>query len=134
MPYTFTAGGDAMKIKEQQYASAAEIGFTKFTSCIGVVALKGGSLTAAHLVMKADDGTLIDATAMAKLITLLPASPDAVTIFGCISLWENPANNVQAAFQKLTAAYDKLAKYQQYAFGEGTYGAKVDGDDIEITY
>jgi hypothetical protein len=134
MAYTFSAAADATKIKEQEYASAAAIKFTKFTSCIGVIAKKGGTLTAVHLVMKASDDTLFDAGAATAAIALIPAKPDAVTIFGCISLWENPSNNVQAAFQKLTGAFSSLSKYQQYTFGQGEFGAEISGDDIDITF
>lgn len=134
MPYSISVAKSASSIKEQEYASAKVITFTKFTSCIGVIAMKGGTLTAVHLVMVDPSGNKFDTTAAESVIGVLPKDPDAVTIFGCINLWQNPANQVLAAFQKLTGAYGALKKYQQYTFGEGTYGAKVDGDDIEVTY
>ena len=134
MPYSVTPAKDAGSIKEQEYASAKQITFTKFTSCIGVIAKKADTLTAVHLVMVDPNGVRFDTTAAATVIGILPKDPDAVTVFGCIDSWENPANTVLAAFQKLTAPYSALKKYQQYTFGQGTYGAKIDGDDIEITY
>jgi hypothetical protein len=134
MPYTLSVAGDVLKIKEQEYGSGAEIKFTAFTSCIGVIAKKGITLTAVHLVMKAEDDSIFESATATEVLALLPAAPDAVTIFGCVSLWENPENNVLVAFQKLTATVKSLKKYQQYTFGIGTYGATIDGDDIEITY
>jgi hypothetical protein len=134
MAYTLSEASNRLSIKEQEYASAAEIKFTMFTSCIGVIAKKGGTLTAVHLVMKSRDDSLFDSTAAANVLALLPKSPDAVTIFGCCSLWENPQNNVLAGFQKLTGSLSSVTKYQQYTFGEGEYGAQIDGSDIEITY
>lgn len=136
MPYTFSAATNVLKIAEQEYGSGAEISFTKFTSCIGVIAKKGSTLTAAHLVMKAKDKdeTLFGTGTAADLLALMPDTYDKVTIIGCIALWENPQNNVQAAFQKLTAGLKTLEKVQQYPLASGTYGAKVDGDDIELTY
>ena len=134
MPYSLSVAKDAGAIKEQEYASAKEVTFTAFTSCIGVIAKKSDTLTAVHLVMVDKSGNKFDTTAAATVIGVLPKDPDAVTIFGCISVWENPKNEVQAAFQKLTAAYSSLKKYQQYSWGDGTYGAKVTGDAIEMTF
>jgi hypothetical protein len=135
VPYIISKATDPLKIKEQEYASAEkEIMFTGFTSCIGVIAKEGATLTAVHLVMVANDGSIFDVNAAINVLNLLPEKPDAVTIFGCISLWDNPENKVVPAFQKLTGKYQTLKKYQQYTFGPGTYGAKIDDDDIEITY
>lgn len=134
MPYTLSRAGNPLSIKEQEYASAAEIKFTAFTSCIGVIAKKGGTLTAVHLVMKARDDSIFDTAAATEVLKLLPNAPDAVTIFGCISLWENPQNNVLAALQKLTGTLESLQKYQQHTFAAGTYGAAIDGNDIDITF
>lgn len=134
MPYKLREASNGLSIKEQEYASAAEIKFTMFTSCIGVIAKKDSSLTAVHLVMKADDDSIFDANAAVNVLALLPKSPDAVTIFGCCSLWENPQNNVVAGFQKLVGSLKSVTKYQQHTFGQGSYGAQIDGSDIEITY
>ena len=135
MPYTIIKATDPLNIKEQEYASAKkEIMFTGFTSCIGVIAKEGATLTAVHLVMVAKDGSIFDGEVATDVLELLPKKPDAVTIFGCISLWENPENKVRSAFQKLTGTCKTLKKYQQYTFGPGTYGAKINNDDIDIIY
>ena len=134
MAYTLSEATNRLSIKEQEYASAAEIKFTMFTSCIGVIAKKGDALTGVHLVMKAKDDSIFDSTTAVNVLALLPKSPDAVTIFGCCSLWENPQNNVMSGFQKLTGSLKDVTKYQQYTFGEGEYGAQIDGSEIEITY
>ena len=133
MPYTISKATDPLKINEQEYASATKIKFTAFTSCVGVIAKIGATLTAVHLVMVANDGSIFDVEDSTKVLELLKA-PNAVTIFGCISLWENPKNKVLPAFQKLTGKFQTLKKYQQYTFGPGTYGASIDDDDIEIIY
>jgi len=133
MSYKFNKAGNPMSIKEQEYGSGSEIKFTKFTSCIGVIAKKYDVLHAVHLVMKGKDG-IFDSAAAIDVVGLLPSLPEKVTIFGCIALWQNPENGVDKAFQKLLASIKSVEKYQQYTFGEGIYGAKIDGKDIEITY
>ena len=134
MPYTISKATDPLKIEEREYASAKKIMFTAFTSCIGVIAKQGATLTAIHLVMVDKDENMFVGNDVTKVLNLLPPAHDAVTIFGCIALWENPANKVLPAFQKLTGTFKTFKKYQQYTFGKGTYGASIDGDDIEILY
>jgi len=134
MAYTISQVTDPLNIEEREYAAGPKIMFTAFTSCIGVIAKKDATLTAVHLVMVANDGSIFDVNAATKVLDLLPKKPDAVTIFGCISLWENPKNKVLPAFQKLTGKCQTLKKYQQYTFGPGRYGASIDNDDIEIIY
>jgi hypothetical protein len=86
MPYTITQATDPLNIKEQEYASGPKIMFTKFTSCIGVIAKKGATLTAVHLVIIAKDESTFDANDVPAVLKLLGPAPDAVTIFGH-SLW-----------------------------------------------
>jgi hypothetical protein len=38
MPYKLSQAADPQAIAEREYASAPEIQFTEFTSCIGVIA------------------------------------------------------------------------------------------------
>jgi hypothetical protein len=95
---------------------------------------KGATLTAVHLVIIAKDESIFGANDVAEVLKLLqtPTAPDAVTIFGCIDVWENPENRVLPAFQKLTGTLKTLKKYQQYTKEEGRYGASIHNDDIEI--
>ena len=51
MPYELFPANDELKIAEQEYASGPKIKFTAFTSCIGVIAKEGATLTGVHLVM-----------------------------------------------------------------------------------
>ena len=134
MAYPLTGTTTATAIKEREYATAAVIKFTKFTSCIGVIAKKGDEMTAVHLAMRATDGSDFDTAAATAVLDLLPKDPDAAAIFGCISMWENPDNRVLAGFQKLTGTLETLTKFQKYTFVDGEYGAKIEDGDIEITY
>jgi hypothetical protein len=134
VPYTISKANDPLKIEEREYASAEKIMFTAFTSCIGVIAKKGAKLTAIHLVMIDKDENIFSPNDATNVLQLLPTAPDAVAIFGCVSLWENPQNKVLSGFQKLTGTFQNLTKYQKSTFAPGTYGASIDGDDIEILY
>ena len=117
MPYTITEAADPLNIREAEFASATEIKFTTFTSCIGVIAKKGATLTAVHLVMLDKHDIKFTATDVSTVVDVLPGAPDAVTIIGHISLWEIPKNQLVAAFQKLTDTFQTLTKH---TFGPGT--------------
>ena len=135
MAYQFSLSANPLAIAEQEYATAATVQFTAFTSCIGVIAKKGPMLTGVHLVMTAPDGTLFNQNAATRLMyEVLGNQYDRVCIIGCVDLWRNPQNNVLAAFQKLESMIRSLQVVQTYNFAAGTYGATIDGNDIEITY
>lgn len=134
MGYTLTKGTDPMKIAEQQYATGSEIKFTAFTSCVGIIARKGSSLTGVHLVLKAKDESIFDQAAATAVHAVLPDKYDEVMIIGCVNIWQNPSNNVQAAFEKLQAGISSLQKVQIYNFTDGTYGGAIEGGKIDVTY
>ena len=136
MAYTLTETKNALSIAEQQYATATKLKFTPFTSCIGVIAKKDEKLTAVHLSIYAEDGSIFEANDVPKVVDCLPDKPDAITLFGCLNVWQHPANGmVQAAFEKLASQLIPLAKYQQYPREDGTYGAEIDNaGEIKITF
>jgi hypothetical protein len=126
-PYKLTETKNPLAIKEREYASAAVIQFTDFTSCIGVIAKEGSTLTAVHLVAASGEKRVhvfntIDAV---NVTGRLPKDPDAVTIVGYIDIWRNDEDNgkLAAAFQKLTSSFKKLEIQQR----EGTLRAEING-------
>lgn len=132
MPYTFTQTTDAMGIKEQEYATAKEVKFTKFTSCVGIISRKGTMLTGVHLVMVAKDSSSFDEAAALKIAPLLGSSPDEIYIFGGTESWKAAKGGVGQGFAKLLSA---LSGAKVYNWGDGTFGAKIGEDGkIEITY
>ena len=135
MPYTLRPAADAMAIAEQEYATAQEIRFTAFTSCIGVIARQGPNLTAVHLVMRADDDSPFDTPAVLAVLARLTAHYDSAWIIGCTDLWENPQNDVLAAFGQLVAGIRCSEAVKRFPLAPSTYGARVDADgDLELTY
>ncbi len=155
MPYNFIKARNALAIDTQEYATAAEIRFTTFTSCIGVIARKGTMLTAVHLVQAGTSKYYPDPTAKyaeyfspnnaSQVINVIVGKPfDEIKIIGHVSSWNNVRNQAHAGFQKLLAeagiqeprdgvSLDEIP--QLGSFGEGVYGAKIGTDGkIEITY
>jgi len=144
MPYELFPANDELKIAEQEYASGPKIKFTAFTSCIGVIAKEGATLTGVHLVMvdrkdkyfgedKKNDVPLV--------ITKLPKLADKITVFGWIDDWRNsPNETVKTAFLELTGKLkDKVGKgvelYHQSMRKDGTYGAEIgNAGEIKITF
>jgi hypothetical protein len=131
VPYELIKGTDPLPLKEREYASAAEIKFTQFTSCIGVISRKGPTLSAVHLVIISGDIFGSDAIDVPTVLGQLPEPRDAVTIVGCIDVWQNPVNGkvLVAAFEKLTGSFKKLTKL---CWGDGIYRAKIEGDAIKV--
>jgi hypothetical protein len=99
-----------------------------------VIAKEGDTLTAAHLVVSTGKGHVCNANDIAKVLARLPKKPDAVTIVGCIDVWENQANGkvLVEAFQKLTGSLQKTFLTKDYR-GDGTYGAKIEGGRIAVS-
>jgi hypothetical protein len=135
MPYNFEPAANVLDIRERQHATAAQIQFSAFTSCIGVIAKNGPMLTAVHLVMVAPDGTRFNRVTATRVIhEILPDQYECVKIIGCIAWWTNPANEVLSAFDTLRGQIRSLELVQLYPFAAGTYGADAIGAEIELTF
>jgi hypothetical protein len=132
VPYKLSKASNPLTIAEREYASAATIKFTTFTSCIGVIAKEGDTLTAVHLVATTGKDHVCNANDIAKVLGRLPKKPDAVTIVGCIDVWENQANGkvLVGAFQKLTGSLQNFTKDYR---GAGTYGARIENNKIVVS-
>lgn len=131
MAYKFSKAGNPMAIAEQEYGIDKEIKFTKFTSCIGVIAKRNDTLYAVHLVMVGKEDDPFNETAAVDVVGLFPKLPEKVTIVGCIDDWKN---NVGKAYLKLISAIKSLEKYETLGKNDGTYGAKIVGDKIVVTH
>ncbi len=88
MTYRFSPAHDPMDIKEQEYQSAKEVRFSKFTSCIGVLAKNDEIVTGVHLVIWSKDETRFDDAAARETVALLSRYQQVVVI-GHTDLWES---------------------------------------------
>jgi len=131
MPYILNNTLLPMAIAEREIGNADEIQFTAFTSCIGVVVLLGGNLTAVHLALTAADGGAFNAAAAAVVLAALPAGYTSSIVIGSIALWENPDNGANVGYAALIAG---LVNSTLYPLADGTYGAEIDGGVITPTY
>ena len=120
MSYNFTQAGNVMNIEEQQYGSAGEIRFSKFTSCIGLIARNGNNVTGVHLVMVSSDDTYFDNAAADAAIRLL-GNYQQVVVIGYTATW---AANLLDPYQHLIAGLRKPVIIENEK-DNGKYGGRV---------
>lgn len=127
MPYTLQPAQNVMKIEEQQFGSGQEIRFTKFTSCIGVIAREGNKVTGVHLVIISKDDTPFNNDAAQLTINTLGKYTQVVVI-GQIDFWKGSVGE----------AYDALIKGLKkpiiISTDDGIYGGRVNEQGTFQTY
>lgn len=127
MPYTLTETDDPNAIAECQYGQASAVMFTKFTSCIGILAKVTGAqeVIGIHLVMVDAEGNTFGEADVPQVINVLSGrnyDPADVLIIGQISAWERSA---AAAYQKLI---ETLPPRDKFPLGDGVYGGEIRAD------
>jgi hypothetical protein len=125
MPYTFTPGGNPAAIAEQDYAAAASVTFTRFTSCIGLLARNGTKVTGVHLVMFSNTDTPFDNAAANAAVHLL-GNYSSIVVIGQVGMWQD---NLTAPFQHLVA---QLHNPQLINVNDGIYGGRVNNGVFQI--
>ena len=150
MPYTITETTNPLKIEERECASGPEIKFTKFTSCIGVVAKHGPVLTGVPLVMLGSNGgrdyVPFSPTDVSRVMTVLRQNPtaaaDRITLFGFIDAWRNGDNGEELKIVTLKLTGELKLKvgnggvdyyYEVKEDRNATYSAKIVNGEIKIT-
>lgn len=123
---------DNLRIKENEYATNPDvIGFTVFTSCIGIVALlKNKTLVGIHLVIFKDAIFGQDPNDVQKVIDKVQ-DREKVIIVGQDAIWKNPENG-----EVITKAYEELKKQLDnppvVATNDGVFHVKKVGDDLKV--
>lgn len=123
---------DNLRIKENEYATNPDvIGFTVFTSCIGIVALlKNKTLVGIHLVIFKDAIFGEDPNDVQKVIDKVQ-DREKVIIVGQDAIWKNPDNG-----EVITKAYEELKKQLDnppvVATNDGVFHVKKVGDDLKV--
>lgn len=134
MPYTLQPAGNVMAIAECEYGTAQSIMFTRFTSCIGILAKVQNQdrVIGIHLVLVDNNSNTFGAGDVPTVTGVLAGQnydPATVMIIGRISYWQESAN---AAYTALTNALHPVETYQ---LGDGVYGADINAQhEIELTY
>jgi hypothetical protein len=119
MSYNFTQAANVMSIAEQEYGDAAEIRFSTFTSCIGLIARNAGNVTGVHLVMFSNTDSPFDNAAANAAIALLGAYTHVVVI-GQTEMWND---NLPGPYQHLLAGLNKPTVID---VNDGVYGGRVE--------
>lgn len=133
MPYVLTQAANVMAIDECEFGTAGTIQFTKFTSCIGILAKVTGAnqVIGIHLVLintAGDQFSMADVLHVQQRLTALNYDNTTCMIIGQVAVWER---SNQQAYNALVAG---LNNPKIYPFGDGVYGATISGGAIEITY
>lgn len=124
MAYNFAQAANRLAIAEQQYAGGADIRFTRFTSCIGLVARNNNNLTAVHLVMFSSDDSQFDNNAAQAAVNLLGAYQEVVVV-GQTGMW----NAQIPAYQHLIGLLHNPHIVDR---NDGVYGADIHNGTIRI--
>jgi hypothetical protein len=131
MAFQFALTANTMQIAELQYAAAAAIQFTGFSSCIGVIGQITGQnqVFGVHVPLITGAGEMFaasDVAAIQAVLQTLNANPATVMVIGQLSVWE--ASN-PAGYAAVLTAWPAA-----YPLAQGVYGATLDPQgDLEIT-
>lgn len=133
MPYVLAQAANNMAIAECEWGNAGTIQFTRFTSCVGVLAKVAGAdnVIGIHLVMVDANGNTFGAADVPLVTQVLTAQGyDNTTcmIIGQIAYWTQSNN---AAY---TALVNALNNPDTFQLDDGVYGATITEGAIELTY
>lgn len=122
MTYALVQTQNADAVAEHQYATADEVQFTYFDTCIGLAGImQAGGVFGAHLVMNGGTFSAGDAGEVAAVIQTLQYQPGSLMLIGQTGTWQR---DCAAGFNALVGA---LAVANIHPFAEGVYRVYVDG-------
>jgi hypothetical protein len=135
MSYVLTQTDDAALLPEQHYVrDVDEVLFSRFTSCIGVVARTGTTLTAVHLVQIDNQNGYFDPAAARAVLDVLGNGFDEACILGCVNDWSHSPNlSIRNGYQNLVAGIRQLRTCQIYANNDGIHSATVTAGAIVVS-
>ena len=114
-------------IRELQWGVGAQVGFTYFDSCMGLLGRQGNNVVGVHLVMATTDFFDDEAAALAASVVL---RCNEVAAIGNVDLW---AQSVPVPFRTMVgligAAWSPMRDR-----GSGTYGGRVQGGRIQYRF
>ncbi|MDP2697400.1 hypothetical protein [Thalassospira sp.] len=118
MAYVFTQAANPQAIAELQWGEGADIMFTAFTSCIGLMGINGNNVIGVHLALRDANDQAVDNADIDAAIALLNNATQPV-IIGATAIWE------QAAPTEYHHLLTQLQPVEIYAYGDGTYGGEI---------
>jgi len=121
MTYALVQTQNADAVAEHQYATADEVQFTYFDTCIGLAGImQAGGVFGAHLVMNGGTFSAGDAGEVAAVIQTLQYQPGSLMLIGQTGTWQR---DCAAGFDALV---DALAVANIHPFTEGMFRVYVD--------
>jgi hypothetical protein len=139
MPYVFYPTKSTDWVRETEYGSASQLTFSRFESCVGLVARHGDKLTGVHLVvLDVASCATFDTQAAEQLPAIL--SIDKADEFGMVGLWneweKDPNDPIKQGFLtiegKLAATKKTLTKGPCGKAAECSWTATIDGGKIKF--
>jgi hypothetical protein len=131
MAYELTQATQVLAIAEQEYGTANEVRFTRFTSCIGLLGVNGPNVTGVHLVAVSNQGTPFDQDVAADAVAALGAFTQVV-ILGTTNSWgTEPALSVPFAYLVGRLTQNGVPP-SVWNFADGIYGGRVDNGTFQI--
>lgn len=129
MPYTYTPALNPLAVAEQGFSTDPETRFTRFTSCIGLLVnhegMNADNVTAIHLVMVSDDGTVFNNQAADNAVALL-GDYQQVVVIGETDLWED---NLPGPYSHLLSQLTHPIVMQR---GDGIYGGRILNGQFQV--
>ena len=133
MCYTLKKATNNFAIAEQEYiCEQNRIGFTKFDSCIGVVALThNNTLSAVHLVFwdKNDQSVDDQSEMIVNQLKGILKNSKKVFVIGCIDIWRGNSGIFYPQLVKTFAAEDNQIRTEQ-----GVVSVEISDSEIIFTY
>jgi len=136
MAYRISRAGNIMSIPELQYGIGAEIKFTAFTSCLGVMSKvrSEGNIIGVHLALMEGNNyvTAQDVGQVRWLLDRYSYESTSTVIIGAVSVWHNSVPNVLGRLFRDLGLHRNHPRV--HAMGDYTWGGKITNNEVEITY
>jgi hypothetical protein len=129
MPYgNFGPADDPLAIAELKHATAHEVRFTGFSSCLGLLALNGANnVRAVHVPMfGGPDNTPCANVNIDEAIAVLGATAGVIVV-GQVDAWRTLANGVRPVYEHLIA---RLQAPRIISVDDGVYGGWIAGNAL----
>jgi len=134
--YRLSRAGNILTIAEREYGIGNEIKFTTFTSCLGVMSKvrTEGNIIGVHLGLLSSDSAITpqDVGQVKWLLDRYNYDTTSTVIIGAISVWERSAPDVLRRLFKDLGLHRNHPRV--HAMGDYTWGGRITGNEVEITY
>ena len=135
--YTINPARNLKNIEEREYGAAAEIAFSTFTSCIGVISVvPGNKVIGVHLVLFSDKDEMVipeDITRVIKILESQKYEKSKAMVVGQVDVWNGSA---PTALQRLLDSLGLTKKHARVCdqYVDGWVTAKYSGGTVGLSF